>query len=75
PYWRAICEAAGALSSQFDDTGLDPTPPNATAETPLGQGIPHDVAAGPRLTQHRGATQIRIPGGARRTSTLTPLRL
>jgi outer membrane protein OmpA-like peptidoglycan-associated protein len=34
-YWRAICEAAGALYCQFDDTRLDPKPPKATVETPL----------------------------------------
>jgi outer membrane protein OmpA-like peptidoglycan-associated protein len=36
-YWRAICEAAGALSCHFDDTRLDPTPPTASAEMPLVQ--------------------------------------
>ncbi|MDQ3222864.1 MAG: OmpA family protein [Gemmatimonadota bacterium] len=34
-YWTAICEAADAVSCQFDESRLDPTPPTTTVETPI----------------------------------------
>lgn len=34
-YWRGICEAAGAVSCDFDDTRLDNVASGATAEMPL----------------------------------------
>lgn len=34
-YWTAICTAAGAVACQFDETGLDPTPPTTTVEMPI----------------------------------------
>ncbi len=34
-YWTAICEASSAVSCQFDEARLDPTPPATNAEMPI----------------------------------------
>jgi outer membrane protein OmpA-like peptidoglycan-associated protein len=70
-YWRAICEAAEAVSCQFDDTRPDPTPPTATAEMPVVK-IPGVTSVTGPMGEVTATLSDRVLGFAGDSTILSP---